>query len=80
MQKHYRTNYLKDGRLEIFNSWEEESIMPFVMDRKNSMFPNNAKAATGSDVVFSLIQIALTDFEIVQQLLLWNAVADCETK
>lgn len=54
--------------------------MPFVMDRKNSLFPNNAKAATGSDVVFSLIQIALTDFEIVQQLLLWNAVADCETK
>ena len=91
----YLTNYLKDGRLEISNNRAERSIKPFVIDRKNFLFANTPKGATGSAVMFSLIQTAiengldpykyltwllkqakdvdLTDAEVVQRLLPWNA-------
>lgn len=55
----YLTNYLKDGRLELSNNWAERSIKPFVMDRKNFLFANTPKGATGSAVMFSLIQMAI---------------------
>ena len=55
----YLTNYLKDGRLEISNNRAERSIKPFVIDRKNFLFANTPKGATGSAVVFSLIQTAI---------------------
>ena len=55
----YLTNYLKDGRLEISNNRAERSIKPFVIDRKNSLFANTPKGATGSAVMFSLIQTAI---------------------
>ncbi len=55
----YLTNYLKDGRLEISNNRAERSIKPFVIDRKNFLFANTPKGATGSAVMFSLIQTAL---------------------
>ena len=55
----YLTNYLKDGRLEISNNRAERSIKPFVIDRKNFLFANTAKGATGSAVMFSLIQTAM---------------------
>jgi hypothetical protein len=55
----YLTNYLKDGRLEISNNRAERSIKPFVIDRKNFLFANTAKGATGSAVMFSLIQTAI---------------------
>ena len=92
----YLTNYLKDGRLEISNNRAERSIKPFVIDRKNFLFANTPKGATGSAVMFSLIQTAiengldpykyltwllktakdadLTDAQVVQRLLPWNAV------
>ena len=55
----YLTNYLKDGRLEISNNRAERSIKPFVIDRKNFLFANTPKGATGSAVIFSLIQTAI---------------------
>ena len=55
----YLTNYLKDGRLEISNNRAERSIKPFVIDRKNFLFVNTPKGATGSAVMFSLIQTAI---------------------
>ena len=98
----YLSNYLKDGRLEISNNRAERSIKPFVIDRKNFLFANTPKGATGSAVMFSLIQTAiengldpykylswllkqakdadLTDAQVVQRLLPWNAVVECNTK
>ena len=55
----YLTSYLKDGRLEISNNRAERSIKPFVIDRKNFLFANTPKGATGSAVMFSLIQTAI---------------------
>ncbi len=55
----YLSNYLKDGRLEISNNRAERSIKPFVIDRKNFLFANTPKGATGSAIMFSLIQTAI---------------------
>ena len=55
----YLTSYLKDGRLELSNNRAERSIRPFALDRKNFLFANTPKGATGSAVIFSLIQTAL---------------------
>ena len=55
----YLTNYLRDGRLELSNNRAERSIKPFVIDRKNFLFANTPKGATGSAVMFSLIQTAI---------------------
>ena len=55
----YLVNYLNDGRLEIFNNRAERSIKPFVIDRKNFLFANTPKGATGSAIMFSLIQTAI---------------------
>ena len=98
----YLTNYLKDGRLEISNNRAERSIKPFVIDRKNFLFANTPKGATGSAIMFSLIQTAiengldpykylswllkqakdayLTDAQVVQRLLPWNAAVECKPK
>ena len=55
----YLTNYLKDGRLELSNNRAERSIKPFVIDRKNFLFANTPKGATGSAIMFSLLQTAI---------------------
>jgi len=55
----YLINYLKDGRLELSNNLAERSIKPFVIDRKNFLFANTPKGASGSAVIFSLIQTAI---------------------
>ena len=55
----YLTAYLEDGRLEISNNRAERSIKPFVIDRKNFLFANAPKGATGSATMFSLIQTAI---------------------
>lgn len=60
----YQTNYLKDGRLEISNNRAERSIKPFVIDRNNFLFDNTPKGATGSAVMFSLIQTAIVHTNI----------------
>ncbi len=98
----YLTNYLEDGRLELSNNRAERSIKPFVIDRKNFLFVNTPKGATGSAVMFSLIQTAienglepykyltwlmktakdadLSQEDMIQFLLPWNAPAECHTK
>ena len=55
----YLVNYLRDGRLEISNNRAERSMKPFVIDRKNFLFANTPKGATGSAIMFSLIQTAI---------------------
>lgn len=98
----YLTNYLKDGRLELSNNRAERSMKPFVIDRKNFLFANTPKGATGSAVIFSMIQTAiengldpyryltwlmkaannadLTDPDMIQKLLPWNAPESCRVK
>lgn len=67
----YLTNYLKDGRLEISNNRAERSIKPFVIDRKNFLFANTPKGATGSAIMFSLIQTAIENGLDPYQYLTW---------
>ena len=67
----YLTNYLKDGRLEISNNRAERSIKPFVIDRKNFLFANTPKGATGSAIMFSLIQTAIENNLDPYQYLTW---------
>lgn len=55
----YLERYLLDGRLEISNNRAERSIKPFVVDRKNFLFANTVRGASGSAVMFSMIQTAL---------------------
>ena len=45
--------------MELSNSRVERSIKPFVIDWKNFLFANTPKGATGSAVMFSLIQTAI---------------------
>ena len=40
-------------------STHQRFVKPFVIDRKNFLFANTPKGATGSAVVFSLIQTAM---------------------
>ena len=67
----YLTNYLKDGRLEISNNRAERSIKPFVIDRKNFLFANTPKGATGSAIMFSLIQTAIENSLDPYRYLTW---------
>ena len=92
----YLINYLKDGRLELSNNRAERSNKPFVIDRKNFLFANTPKGATGSAVIFSLIQTAIENGldpykyltwlikiakeNTIQSLLPWNAPAEYRTK
>ena len=98
----YLTNYLKDGRLELSNNRAERSIKPFVIDRKNFLFANTPKGASGSAVMFSMIQTAiengldpykyltwllktakdaaLSQENVLQSLMPWNAPAECRAK
>ena len=68
----YLTNYLKDGRLEISNNRAERSIKPFVIDRKNFLFANTPKGATGSAIMFSLIQTAIENHLDPYRYLTWR--------
>ena len=45
--------------MELSNSRVERSIKPFVIDWKNFLFANTPKGATGSAVMFSLIQTSI---------------------
>ena len=67
----YLTNYMKDGRLELSNNRAERSIKPFVIDRKNFLFANTPKGATGSAVMFSMIQTAIENGLDPYQYLVW---------
>lgn len=67
----YLTNYLNDGRLEISNNRAERSIKPFVIGRKNFLFANTPKGATGSAIMFSLIQTAIENNLDPYKYLIW---------
>ena len=67
----YLPNYLKDGRLEISNNRVERNIKPFVIDRKNFLFANTPKGATGSAVMFSMIQTAIENGLDPYRYLMW---------
>ena len=49
---------MEDGQLEIDNNRAERSIKPFVMGRKNFLFANTESGATGSAVMYSIIETA----------------------
>ena len=76
----YLTNYSKDGRLEISNNRAERSIKPFVIDRKNFLFANTPKGASGSAVMFSMIQTALENGLDPYKYLTWllNTAKDAD--
>lgn len=76
----YLTNCLKDGRLELSNNRAERSIKPLVIDRKNFLFSNTLKGATGSAVMFSLIQTAIENDLDPYRYLVWlmKAVRDAD--
>ena len=78
----YLTNYMKDGRLEISNNRAERSIKPFVIDLKNFLFANTPKGATGSAIMFSLIQTAIENGLDSYKYLTWllRKVKDESTK
>ena len=67
----YLTNYLKDGRPELSNNRAERSMKPFVIDRKNFLFANTPRGATGSAGVFSIIQTALENGLDPYRYLIW---------
>ena len=76
----YLINYIKDGRLELSNNRAERSIKPFVIDRKNFLFANTPKGATGSAVMFSMIQTAIENGLDPYKYLVWllNTAKDAD--
>ncbi|AHM55814.1 transposase [Peptoclostridium acidaminophilum DSM 3953] len=51
-------NFLLDGRLEIDNNRSERSIKSFVIGRKNFLFSNTPRGASGSAIIYSIIETA----------------------
>lgn len=54
----YLTGYLLDPRLSISNNLAEQSIRPFTIGRKNSLFSDTPKGAFASAVIYSLVESA----------------------
>ncbi len=50
--------YLEDGRLKIDNNRAERAIKPFVIGRKNWLFPNTRNGAHASAILYSLVETA----------------------
>ena len=57
-QWEYLTGYLLDPRLSISNNLAEQSIRPFTIGRKNSLFSDTPKGAFTSAVIYSLVETA----------------------
>lgn len=57
-QKKYMENYVLDGRCSLSNNIDENSIRPFIVDRKNWEFSNSQKGAKASATVYSLVETA----------------------
>lgn len=70
-QWEYLTNFLKDGRLELDNNRSERSIKPFVICRKNFLFSDTPRGATGSAAIFSIVESAKENGLKVLQYLVW---------
>ena len=50
--------FCEDGHIEISNNISERAVKPFVIARKNFLFSGNAKGASSTAKVFSLVQTA----------------------
>jgi len=57
-QHEYLENYLLDGRCSISNNLTENSVRPYVLIRKNSLFHDTPKGATASAIICSLMETA----------------------
>lgn len=57
-QKEYMNNYLLDGRICISNNLTENSVRPYTLIRKNSLFHDTPKGATASAIICSLMETA----------------------
>ena len=57
-QWEYLTGYLLDPRLSLSNNLAEQSIRPFTIGRKNSLFSDTPKGAFASAVIYSLVETA----------------------
>lgn len=56
-QKEYMNNFLLDGRISISNNLTENSVRPYTLIRKNSLFHDTPKGATASAIICSLMEI-----------------------
>jgi transposase len=68
-QKKYMINFLLDGRCEISNALTENSIRPYALIRKNSLFHDTPKGARASAITCSLIETAKASGLNVQKYL-----------
>ena len=62
---------LEDGSLEIDNNASERAIKPFVIGRKNWLFPNTSKGAKASALIYSIIETAKANNLIVEKYLIY---------
>ncbi len=65
------TRYTQDGRWPIDNNAAENAIRPFVIGRKNWMFSQSQRGATGSAHLYSLIETAKANGREPYQYLKW---------
>jgi transposase len=49
---------IKDGRINIDNNSAEQSVKPFIIGRKNWLYPNAARAAKAGAILYSFIETA----------------------
>lgn len=57
-QQEYMNNFLLDGRCSISNAMTENSVRPYTIIRKNSLFHDTPRGATASAIICSLIETA----------------------
>jgi hypothetical protein len=62
-------NFLLDGRIEISNNLTENSVRPYTLIRKNSLFHDTPKGATASAKICSLMETAKANGLDVQKYL-----------
>ncbi len=65
----YMNNYLLDGRCSISNNWTENSVRPYTLIRKNSLFHDTPKGATASAIICSIIETAKANNLNIQKYL-----------
>lgn len=68
-QKEYMNNFLLDGRCEISNALTENSVRPYTLIRKNSLFHDTPKGAEASAIICSLMETAKASGLDVQKYL-----------
>jgi len=61
MSAEHLTGYLLDPRLSLSNNLAEQSIRPFTIGRKNSLFSDTPKSAFASAVIYSLVETTKTN-------------------